>query len=408
MGFRRAVVTGLGVICPLGDGITRVWQAMIQGQSGVGPLHLIDPSPYRVKIGGEIKDRGRIEIFERDNPDRYEKSSVFAILASQEALSNAGLAPIDIEPNRLGCFFGTTMGEIQLAEQISEIHARQESSKSESASFHRVQASNIAASVLEFFGLSGRSLVFSNACASGNYAIGWGYEQIRQGRLDIALCGGVDPFSRVAFTGFNRLLSLTPDKCRPFSANRKGLVVSEGVGVLLLEEEQKARARGAHIYCEVGGYGLGMDAYHMTSPHPEGDGALASIEKALIQSGLKPENVDYISAHGTGTPANDKIESTAIKKALGKDTRVPVSSIKSMIGHTMGAASAIEAVMTCLSLEKGMLLPTINWETPDENCISDCVPNKARPFQGRVALSNSFAFGGNTSCIVLMIPEATS
>jgi 3-oxoacyl-[acyl-carrier-protein] synthase II len=398
----------LGVICPLGDGIESVWLAMVQGQSGVGPLQLMDSSPYRVKIGGEIKNRERIETFERNHPGLYEKSSVFSILASQEAFSNAGLTPVDVEPIRFGCFFGTTMGEIQLAEKISDTHARQKSSEMESASFHRVQASNISSSVLDFFKLSGRSLVFSNACASGNYAIGWGFEQIRQGRLDLALCGGVDPFSRVAFTGFNRLLSLTPDKCRPFSANRKGLVVSEGVGVLLLEEEQRARARSAHIYCEVAGYGLGMDAYHMTSPHPEGDGALASIKKALSQSGLKPEDVEYVSAHGTGTPANDKTESAAIKKALGKDTRVPVSSIKSMIGHTMGAASAIEAVMTCLSLEKGMILPTINWETPDENCILDCVPNQARSFKGRIALSNSFAFGGNTSCIVLMKPEVSS
>jgi 3-oxoacyl-[acyl-carrier-protein] synthase II len=408
MGSRKAVVTGLGVICPLGDGISSVWQAMTQGQSGVGPLQLMDPSPYRVKIGGEIKDRTRIETFEREYQGRYERSSLFAILASQEAFSDAGIASRDVDSIRFGCFFGTTMGEIQLAERLSKIHALQEPIEIVPASFHRVQASNISSSVLDYFNLSGRSLVFSNACASGNYAIGWGFEQIRQGRLDMALCGGVDPFSRVAFTGFNRLLSLTPDKCRPFSANRKGLVVSEGVGVLLLEEEQRAQARGAHIYCEISGYGLGMDAYHMTSPHPEGEGALASIERALNQSGLKPEDVDYVSAHGTGTPANDKTESTAIKKALGKDTRIPVSSIKSMIGHTMGAASAIEAVMTCLSLEKGMLLPTVNWETPDENCISDCVPNQARPFQGRVALSNSFAFGGNTSCIVLMKLEASS
>ncbi len=404
----KVVVTGLGVICPLGDGVPSVWQAMLEGQSGVAPLQRMDPSAYRVKIGGEIKDRKRLETFERENQNRFEKSSVFAILGSQEALSDAGLTSGEIDSIRFGCFFGTTMGEIQLAERLSKIHTLQESSEMDPASFHRVQASNIASSVLDYFNLSGRSLVFSNACASGNYAIGWGFEQIRQGRLDAVLCGGVDPFSRVAFAGFNRLLSLTPDKCRPFSANRKGLVVSEGVGVLLLEEEQKAKARGAHIYCEVAGYGLGMDAHHMTSPHPEGEGALSSIERALEQAGLKPGDVDFISAHGTGTPANDKTESTAIKKALGAETKVPVNSIKSMIGHTMGAASAIEAVMTCLTLDKGMLLPTINWETLDENCISDCVPNQARAFQGRVALSNSFAFGGNTSCLVLVKPGAPS
>jgi 3-oxoacyl-[acyl-carrier-protein] synthase II len=217
----------------------------------------------------------------------------------------------------------------------------------------------------------------------------------------VAICGGVDPFSRIAFTGFNRLLSLTPDKCRPFSKNRKGLVVSEGAGVLILEERERALARGSHVYCEIAGYGLGMDAYHMTAPHPEGVGAFDSIQRALADASLGPGEVDYISAHGTGTPANDKTESIAIKKTFGTDRSIPVSSIKSMIGHTMGAASAIEAVMTCLSLERGTLLPTMNWEIQDEDCIADCVPNQSRPFQGKTAISNSFAFGGNTSCLVL-------
>ena len=404
--MKRVAVTGLGVICPLGGDVETTWQAMTEGKIGVEKLQLIDPNPYRVKIGGEIKDRSKINAFEKKHPGRYERSAVLSILAAQEAAEKGKCSASDLEGCRVGSFFGTTMGEVQLAEQLSTDHFKNPSGDPGPGSFHKVQGSHIAFAVLDFLELSGPALVFSNACASGNYAIGWGFDQIRQGCLDAALCGGVDAFSRVAFAGFNRLLSLTPDKCRPFSANRKGLAVSEGVGVLLLEEWERARARGAHIYCEISGYGLGMDAFHMTSPHPEGQGAYESILRAMAQARLAPSEVDFISAHGTGTPANDKTESIAIKKVFGADCRIPVDSIKSMIGHTMGAASAIEAAMTCLSLDRGLILPTMNWETADESCIADCVPNQSRPFQAQVALSNSFAFGGNTSCLVLSKREA--
>ncbi len=406
--MKKVAVTGLGVICPLGEDVATSWEAMVRGDIGIEPLQSLDPAPYRVKVGGEIKQRQRLDLFEKENPGRYEGAAAFSILATQEALRDAGLTAAQIDSLRVGSYFGTTMGEVQLAERMSEFNVKNRQAEIKPDSFDKVQSSRIAFSVLDFLGVGGQAMVFSNACASGNYAIGWGFEQIRQGNLDLAICGGVDVFSRVAFTGFNRLLSLTPDKCRPFSANRKGLVVSEGVGVLLLENLETAKARGAHIYCEIGGYGLGMDAFHMTSPHPEGVGAYESILKALAQAQLAPEKIDFISAHGTGTPANDKTESFAIKKVFGTDCKIPVNSIKSMIGHTMGAASAIEAVMTCLSLDRGRLLPTMNWEIQDENCVSDCVPNQSRAFQGKVALSNSFAFGGNTSCLVLLKREAAS
>lgn len=405
--MRRVAVTGLGVISPLGGDVETTWKAMVEGKNGVEKLRLIDPTPYRVKVGGEIKDRSRIEVFEREHAGKYERSAVLSILATQEALAKGGLAPADLESQRLGSFFGTTMGEVQLAERLSAGQVQSPPAKIDPGSFHKVQGSHIAFSVLDYLGLAGQTMVFCNACASGNYAIGWGFDQIRQGYLDVAICGGVDAFSRVAFTGFNRLLSLTPDKCKPFSANRKGLAVSEGVGVLLLEDMEKAKARGVHVYCEIAGYGLGMDAFHMTSPHPEGMGAFESIQRAMAQAHIKPQDVDFISAHGTGTPANDKTESIAIKKIFGPDCRIPVDSIKSMIGHTMGAASAIEAAMTSLTLDRGILLPTMNWEVADENCIADCVPNQSRPFKGHLALSNSFAFGGNTSCLVMTKKEET-
>jgi 3-oxoacyl-[acyl-carrier-protein] synthase II len=247
---------------------------MEEGKVGTGPLTRLDPTPYRVKIGGEIKDRARIEAFEKAHPGEYEAASVLSILACEEALAMGKLTPKDLETSRVGCFLGTTMGEVQLAERLSAAGVQGTLGEVDPSSFERVQGSRMAHSVMDHFGLAGATMVFCNACASGNYAIGWGLERIRQGDLDLVLCGGVDVFSRVAFAGFNRLLSLTPDKCRPFSANRKGLVVSEGAGILLLEEEGRAKARGAHIFCEVRGYGLGMDAHHMTSPHPEGRGPM--------------------------------------------------------------------------------------------------------------------------------------
>ena len=257
--MKRVGVTGLGILCPLGDDLESVWKAMVAGQTGVGPVQAFDPSAYRVKIGGEVRSRRRLEAFEQENAGRYELASVFSILAAQDALKDAADSPDHLQAAKVGSFFGTTMGEIQLAERMSEANARKNLNRIKPADFEKVQGSRIAFSVLDFLGLGGETMVFSNACASGNYAIGWGFEKIRQGRLDVAFCGGVDVFSRVAFTGFNRLLSLTPDKCRPFSANRKGLVVSEGVGVLLLEDLERARARGAKVYCEIAGYGLGMD-----------------------------------------------------------------------------------------------------------------------------------------------------
>lgn len=399
--MKQVAVTGLGILCPSGDNVSTVWEAMASGKVATGPLEFMNSAAYRVKIGGEIKARRRIEDFEKQHGDHFERASVLSILAVEEALGDARLQPSDLDHSRAGAFFGTTMGGVQLVEKLSQWNVEGKSGEIKPQHFHQVQGSQIASSVLEYFGLGGPSMVFSNACASGNYAIGWGFEQIRQGRLDAAICGGVDAFSRVAFTGFNRLLSLTPDKCRPFSANRKGLVVSEGVGVLLLEEWERAKARGAHIRCGIRGYGLGMDAFHMTSPHPEGAGAYDSMRRALEQAQMKPAEVDFVSAHGTGTPANDKTESIAIKKVFGTERPLPVDSIKSMIGHTMGAASAIEAVMSCLCLEKGTLLPTMNWEIQDAECVEDCVPNQSRPFNGKAAVSNSFAFGGNTSCLVL-------
>jgi 3-oxoacyl-[acyl-carrier-protein] synthase II len=256
--------------------------------------------------------------------------------------------------------------------------------------------------VAAFLGLRGPVAMIPTACAAGNFAIGLGRDLILRGDADLVLAGGVDPYSRVAHTGFNRLLSMSPDVCRPFDLRRKGIVLGEGAGVLVLERESAARARGATPLAAVLGYGLSNDAFHIVNPDPDGLGLLRAMEAAMADAGLTAADIDYVSAHGTGTPANDAAESRAIRAFLGPRHRsVPVSSIKSMIGHTMGAASALEAVACVMALVSGIVPPTANHEVPDPECDLDVVPNQARRHPVGVVLSNAMAFGGNNACLVL-------
>jgi 3-oxoacyl-[acyl-carrier-protein] synthase II len=242
--------------------------------------------------------------------------------------------------------------------------------------------------------------LFSTACAAGNYAIGYGYDLICLNRADIILAGASDPFSRISFTGFNQFSAVAPERCQPFDKNRKGMMVAEGSGILVLESLESALKRGAHIYAEILGYGLSCDANHMTQPSAEGMGAC--MIKAMSSSGVGKEDVDYISAHGTGTLANDRTECSAIKEVFGERYRdIPVNSIKSMLGHTMGAASALEAIACSLVVKNDIIPPTINFETADPECDIDCVPNKSRQYVVNIALNNSYAFGGNNASLVL-------
>ncbi|MDI6605666.1 MAG: beta-ketoacyl-[acyl-carrier-protein] synthase family protein, partial [Candidatus Omnitrophota bacterium] len=248
--------------------------------------------------------------------------------------------------------------------------------------------------------LKGPNYVIPTACAAGNYAIGYAYDLIRLGRADMMLAGGADAFSKIAFTGFNRLLAIAPQVCQPFDKNRKGMMVGEGAATLVLEPLEDALNRGADIYAEILGYGLSCDAHHMTAPYSEG--IKEAIERSLQESNLAVDDVGYFSAHGTGTPSNDKEECLAIKKAFGDYAKkLPISSIKSMLGHTMGAASAIEAVTCCLVLKNGIMPPTINFKTPDPECDIDCIPNTARSGKVDIALNNASAFGGNNACLAL-------
>jgi 3-oxoacyl-[acyl-carrier-protein] synthase II len=407
---RKAIaVTGMAVISPVGTGLERFWNNICRGTSGIAPIRAFDTSPFQVKIGGEVPDFDPGQYLTPGEAARMGRASQFAVAAARMALDAAGLgAPVSpadwraTDPDRVAVCIGTTMGEIQVEEAISAHWTRTGRDSVPGELFGRYPVGVIPANVARAVGARGPNHAVPTACAGGNYAVGLGFDLIHCGLADVVIAGGVDPMSRVAFTGFSRLLSLAPERCQPFDRDRRGLAVSEGAAALVLEPLDRAVARGATVMAEILGYGLGMDAHHVTTPHPEGEGAARAMRAALRVAGVSPAEVDYISAHGTGTPANDKTETRAIKTVFGAAAyRIPVSSIKSMIGHTMGAASAIEAVACVMAIRTGILPPTMNLEHPDPECDLDYVPNQARARAVRVAVSNAFAFGGNTSSLVV-------
>src|SRR3972149_11915691 len=341
---RRVVVTGLGVITPIGSGKDKFWKALLEGESGVGEVTCFDTSGDKVHRGAEVRDFNPRDYIKNGTVDQLGKGSQMAIAATKLALMDGGLGLEGVDPTRIGVSVGTTGGEIQILEKINLIRYGQDEDHVDIGLFLRHPCNNIPSNIAREFGLKGSNIIIPTACAAGNYAIGYAYDLIKLGRADYMLSGGSDPFSKVAYTGFARLGAVAPDICQPFDKNRKGMMVGEGAGMLLLESLDHAIKRNANIYAEIIGYGLSCDAYHITIPHPDGEGVVSAMKKALKSANLSPEDVQYVSAHGTGTPANDKAETISIKKVFGdKPRNLAVSSIKSMIGRTMGAASAMEA-----------------------------------------------------------------
>jgi 3-oxoacyl-[acyl-carrier-protein] synthase II len=315
-------------------------------------------------------------------------------------MADAGLAPGSFDPARIGVLIGTTSGEVQDMETLDASWTRGRLDAFTDAAHAGFSSNSIPARLAAAFGFAGPGLVLATACASGNFAVSYGCDLIQHGQADVIVAGGADGFSKVALAGFSRMHAVAPEKCQPFDKNRRGMMVAEGAGFVVLELEERARARGATAYARVLGTGLGCDAFHLTSPNPEGMAHVMRL--ALADAGLAPGDVDYISAHGTGTPVNDAAETSAVRTAFGAAAyQTPVSSIKSMIGHTMGAASAIETVACCLALRHGFLPPTINYAEPDPACDLDYVPNTARFQPIAIAMNNSFAFGGNNASLVL-------
>lgn len=322
-----------------------------------------------------------------------------AIAATKLALEDAKWPPTQ-SPVRIGVCLGTTMADIQALEDVNEAWVKRGEERIRPSRALQYPSCTMSANVARHFEWTGPNLMIPNACAAGNYAIGYSYDLLRMGKANMMLAGGAEPFSRTVFEGFNRIFAVAPEKCQPFDRNRKGILSGEGAGALVLERLEDALARHAPIYAEVLGYGMSCDASHMTIPSV--DGVRQVMLAALRDAQVQPGQVDYINAHGTGTPANDKTECAAIRSVFRSHIdHMPVSSVKSMLGHTMGAASALETIACCLTLRFGYLTPTINFESPDPECDIDCVPNTARKVEVRIALKNGFAFGGNNASLVI-------
>ena len=403
MNENRVVITGLGLVTPIGTGVSKFWQAALNGENGVRPLVQFDATEFRTKTGGEVLDFEPEKFLSHQDIDRMGRSSQFAVAAAKMAIEDSGVDLSKEDTYRIGVSMGTTMGEPQILEKGINIKYKTGDEQQIPSDLPRqYPCATIPANIARVFRIKGPHIMIPTACAAGNYAIGYAYDLIRLNKIDVAIAGGSDPFSGIAFTGFNRLLATTPDVCRPFDKNRAGMAVSEGSGVLLIERLDRALARGANIYAEILGYGLGCDAFKMTIPDPTGSGGIIAMQRSIQHAGISADDVDYICAHGTGTGENDKSETLIVKTIFGERAKdIPVSSLKSMLGHTMGAASAIEAAACALMIQHEMVLPTINYSEPDPDCDLDYVPNKARAMKLDTIISNAYAFAGNTSSLVL-------
>lgn len=400
-GEMRIAVTGIGAVTPLGSGCRAVWEGFLAGRSGISPVESFDTSGYNVHVGAEVKGFDPTPYFETLDPSEVGRASQMAVAAARQALDDAGIKAQQLDGFRSGVAMGTTSGEPVEVERYNDRRAANLLGDYGGHLITRYPSHVIAAHIGCELGFSGPNTMIPAACAAGNYAMGHAFEVLRSGRADLMLAGGADAFSRITYTGFARLGAIAPEVCRPFDRNRQGMIPGEGAAVLVLESEARAVERGARIYAVITGYGLSCDAHHMTAAHPEGAGAVRAMEEALRSSGRTADDVSYVSAHGTGTPTNDRLESRAVARVFGeRASTVPVSSVKSMIGHTMGAASAIEGLVCAMAVADDRVPPTINFEEADPECPVDCVANEARQLDVQVAMSNAYAFGGNNASVI--------
>jgi 3-oxoacyl-[acyl-carrier-protein] synthase II len=406
---RRAVVTGIGLVTPLGTGTQRNWQNLLAGRSGIRAITRFDASAVPARVAGEVPDFDPARFIERKDLKKMDAFIQFALGAAQLAVEDARLPVPLVAPERTGVIVGVGIGGIGSVEESYE-HFLSGNLRRVSPFFIPRLIPNMAAGYVALrFGAKGPNYAVTSACASGAHAVGEALVLIRDGRQDVMLAGGAEaPVCLLSVGGFSAMRALAtnfndePERAsRPFDARREGFVIAEGAGVLVLEELEHARQRGADIYAEILGYGANCDAHHLTQPAPEGAGAGECMRLAVADAALAPEEIGYINAHGTGTPFNDAAETLAVKRVFGGHARrLAISSTKSMTGHLLGAAGTVEAAFTALALKHGMAPPTINLETPDPTCDLDYVVEGARRIEVRAALSNSFGFGGTNASLV--------
>lgn len=406
--MRRVVITGMGTVNPIGKNVPEFFENLKAGKLGVCPVSRFDTSDFDVKVAGEVKDFDPTGVIEKKECRRLDRFTQFAVVATNEAMTDAGSDFKDVDPYRAGVIIGVGVGGLNLTEQ-EHSHFLEKKDKV-SVFFIPMMIANMAAGTVAMkTGFKGDNFATVTACASGTHAVGEAFRKIKDGYLDVAVAGGAEAcISRFALAGFNNMKALTresdPAKAStPFDLNRSGFVLGEGCGILVLEEYEHAKARGAKIYAEIAGYGATGDAYHMTSPSPTGEAAAAAMKQAYTEAGLKAEEVNYINAHGTSTHLNDAYETTAIKIALGEEAarKVAINSTKSMTGHLLGAAGAVEAIVTALSVQNDFVHQTIGYTTPDPECDLDYCTEGSRSMTVNAALSNSLGFGGHNATICI-------
>jgi 3-oxoacyl-[acyl-carrier-protein] synthase II len=397
MNYKRVAVTGLGVFCSTGKNVEEFRRSLKEGRTGIGAITLFDTTKYPSRIGAEIRDYRPEEFFERKELKRLSRTDQFALIAAEEAIKASGAHSYSSE--EVGVCLGAGAGGMFEAETYHKEILRK--GKSRPSLLLPFIPSYTTSRVSERFGFSGPKVTITTACSSSATSIGYGADLIRTGQAKAVLCGGSDALSELTFGGFNSLKAMDPSPCKPFDRRRAGMCLGEGAAILILESLEEAMKREARIYAEFLGYGIGGEAHHITAPEPSGMAEARIMKEAMEEANITPLEVDTINAHGTGTSLNDKVETLSIKKVFGeKAYSIPVSSIKSMVGHCLGSAGAIEAVASVLSIVDQFIPPTVNHQEGDEDCDLDYVPGKYREMKVRVVLSNSFAFGGNCTTLV--------
>lgn len=406
---KRVVITGLGLVIPIGIGVETAWKNVCEGRSGIGPLTRFDPNGHETKIAGQVKGFNPENYTEKKEIKKMDLFIQFALGAAKEALEDSQLKITPENAEQVGVIVGTGLGGLPTIEKYHQILMEKGPGRISPFFIPMLIANMASGQIAIHFGVKGPNSCVVTACATGAHCIGDAYRAIVYGDAKAIIAGGTEAnITPLCVAGFNAMKALStrndePEKaCRPFEKNRDGFVVAEGAGILILEDLEFALNRGARIHGEIVGYGYTGDAYHITAPSPDGEGAARCMRMALRDAGLKPEEIDHINAHGTSTPLNDATETQAVKAVFGEHAKkVPISATKSMTGHLLGAAGSTEAIFTILSLRDGILPPTINYEEPDPECDLDYVPNVARRKPIQIAMSNAFGFGGTNATVIL-------
>ena len=405
---RRVVITGLGAITPIGKNVDESWKSIENKECGINEVTLVDKNKFKTKFAAELKGYNPLDYFDAKQAKRFDKSSQLAIIAAREAVKDSGINEENTDYNKVGIYVTSGIGGLTTIQEQCEVYCTKGSNRISPLFIPMGIANMPAGNVAIEFGFKGESISILTACASSTHSIGEAYRAIKHGYEEVIIAGGAEaPICDVGVAGFENMKALThaterDRACIPFDKERSGFVMAEGAGMVILEDLEHALKRGAKIYGEVIGYGATTDAYHITSPDPEGNGGANAMKRAIADAKIKPEDIDYINAHGTSTHLNDSTETKAIKKVFGDNaSKVMVSSTKGNTGHLLGAAGAVEAIICAKAIENRLVPPTINYREKDEECDLDVVPNESRKYDLNIAMSNSLGFGGHNACIVI-------